>query len=182
MKLCHLYCRLQDNQMEKQGRVAVYFSLKVRCLSRTMQQMNIPSKKVGSLEAVNLRVRNVQTQFTVCSPELTFSFSIWFHSSVSVGSTLHSFALSFEHPWRGKEKELDLHISLVSFTVVALFRFFFFFFYLKYFLFLDVCFKCNFKLTLILLCPSICLTYFTHIVAILSVSILAKKLFENTPD
>lgn len=49
------------------------FLLKVTSLYGTIQQMNILSAEVGSLEAVNSSSRNVQTQFIVCSPKLTFS-------------------------------------------------------------------------------------------------------------
>lgn len=49
------------------------FPLKVTRLYGTVQQMNIVSAEVGSLEAVNSCSRNVQTQFIVCFPKLTFS-------------------------------------------------------------------------------------------------------------
>ena len=49
------------------------FSLKVTRLYGTIQQMNILSAEVGSLEAVNSSSRDVQTLFIVCSLELTFS-------------------------------------------------------------------------------------------------------------
>lgn len=49
------------------------FPLKVTRFYGTMQQMNILSAEVGSLEAVNSSSRNVQTQFIVCSLKLTFS-------------------------------------------------------------------------------------------------------------
>lgn len=77
-----------------------YFLLKVWCLCGTTQQMNILSAEVGSLEAVNLNSRNVQTQFITCSPELTFSYFIWFHSGVFVGSTLQSLAIGLKQPWK----------------------------------------------------------------------------------
>lgn len=104
-----LYWRLHD-KAEKEGQAAqffllflsffFYFLLKVWCLCGTTQQMNILSAEVGSLEAVNLYSRNVQTQFITCSPELTFSYFIWFHSGVFVGSTLQSLAIGLKQPWK----------------------------------------------------------------------------------
>lgn len=63
-----------------------YFLLKVRCYHKTTQAMNILLKEIGSLEAVNLSGRDVQSQFIVCSPKLTFSLFVWFYAGVSVGS------------------------------------------------------------------------------------------------
>lgn len=85
------------------------FSLKVTCLYGTIQQMNILSAEVCSLEAVNSSSRSVQTQFTVCSLKLTFSCFIWFHPCVSVGPTPQSLNISFEWPWKRNRKWLDLH-------------------------------------------------------------------------
>lgn len=84
-------------------------SLKVTRLYGTIQQMNILSAEVRSLEAVNSSSRNVQTQFTVCSLKLTFSSFIWFRPSVSAGLMPHSLNISFEWPWKWNRKWLDQH-------------------------------------------------------------------------
>lgn len=96
------------------------FSLKVTCLYGTIQQMNILSAEVCSLEAVNSGSRNVQTQFTVCSLKLTFSCFIWFHPCVSVGPTPQSLNISFEWPWKWNRKWLDLHSPPDALHIVLL--------------------------------------------------------------
>lgn len=98
------------------------FLLKVWCLCGTTQQMNILSAEVGSLEAVNLNSRNVQTQFITCSPELTFSYFIWFHSGVFVGSTLQSLAIGLKQPWKKRGKEQPLHSPVFAIHTELLFR------------------------------------------------------------
>lgn len=85
------------------------FSLKVTRLCGTIQQMNILSAEVCSLEAVNSSSRNVQTQFIVCSLKLTFSSFIWFRPSVSAGLKPRSLNISFEWPWKWNRKWLDQH-------------------------------------------------------------------------
>lgn len=117
-KLCCLHWRLHSNETEKQGRISLwFFLLKVTRLYGTIRQMNILSAEVGSLEAVNSCSRNVQTQFTVCSPKLTFSCFIWFYAGVSVGPMPQSFTISFEWPWKQKRTGLIYMPTIVLFIL-----------------------------------------------------------------